>query len=81
MNLIFDFSDHSPLTALCIQFVFARNPISIIISSHSSFQSSAEEETRKQWSGLQRTDPSGGGGKVGVSVDDAINIVEDLTRM
>ena len=32
-------------------------------------------------SGLQRMDPSGGGGKVSVSVDDTIKIVEDLTRI
>ncbi len=29
--------------------------------------------------GLQRLDPSGGGGKVSVSVEDAIKCVEDLT--
>ena len=32
-------------------------------------------------SGLQRTDPNGGGAKVAVSVDDTIKIVEDLTRI
>ena len=32
-------------------------------------------------SGLQRTDPSGGGQKVSVSVEDAVKIVEDLTRI
>lgn len=31
--------------------------------------------------GLQRIDPSGGGGKVSVSVEDAVKIVEDLTRI
>merc|ERR1719336_107975 len=31
--------------------------------------------------GLQRLDPNGGGAKVSVSVDDAIKIVEDLTRI
>ena len=32
-------------------------------------------------SGLQRQDPSGGGLKVPVSVEDAVKIVEDLTRI
>ena len=32
-------------------------------------------------SGLQRLDPSGGGGRVPASVDDTIKIVEDLTRI
>ena len=31
--------------------------------------------------GLQRQDPSGGGIKVSVSVEDVVKVVEDLTRI
>ena len=31
--------------------------------------------------GLQRQDPSGGGIKIPVAVEDAVKIVEDLTRI